>query len=233
MCATPPLPARQTVLYLRAGPEISVCSTKAFTSQLTVLSLFTLMMARLRHMSKEEGQAFLSEIESLPQKVEQILHKHEEIKALAQKYARYNSFFFLGRHYMFTTSLEAALKLKEISYINAQGYPAGEMKHGPIALVDSELAVIGMCGNKHTIEKMISNLLEIKARGGPILALAPEGTPEIHKVATDLLYLPPICDELASILYSIACQLLAYYIALERGTDIDQPRNLAKSVTVE
>ncbi len=220
-------------LFLRAGPEISVCSTKAFTGQLTVLSLFTLLMARLRHMSKEEGQAFLCEIESLPQKVEQILRKHEEIKRLAQKYARYHTFFFLGRHYMFTTSLEAALKLKEISYINAQGYPAGEMKHGPIALVDSDLAVIGMCGNMHTIEKMTSNLLEIKARGSPILALAPEGSFQIEKIATDVFYLPAICDELASIPYSIACQLLAYYIALERGTDIDQPRNLAKSVTVE
>jgi glucosamine--fructose-6-phosphate aminotransferase (isomerizing) len=221
-------------LFLRAGPEVSVCSTKAFTSQLTVLFLFALLMARLRHMSKEEGYAFLDEIQSLPLKVEQVLHKHEEIKALAKKYAHYKSFFFLGRHYMFTTSLEAALKLKEISYINAQGYPAGEMKHGPIALVDSQLAVIGMCGNKHTIEKMISNLMEMKARGAPVLAFVSEGTtPEIEKVATDVLYLPSICDELASIPYSVAGQLLAYFIALEHGTDIDQPRNLAKSVTVE
>ncbi len=220
-------------LYLRAGPEISVCSTKAFTSQLTVLSLFTLMMARLRHMSKEEGQAFLSEIQSLPEKVEQILHQSEAIKAIAKKYARFDNVFFLGRHYMFTTSLESALKLKEISYINAQGYPAGEMKHGPIALVDPNLAVIGMCGNKHTLEKLLSNLMEIKARGGPILAFAPEGALEVERVANDVLWLPPICDELASIPYSVASQLLAYYIALERGTDIDQPRNLAKSVTVE
>lgn len=220
-------------LFLRAGPEISVCSTKAFTSQLTTLSLFALLMARLRHMNKEEGQAFLAEIQSLPQKVEQVLHHHEAIKTLAKKYAHYNSFFFLGRHYMFTTSLESALKLKEISYINAQGYPAGEMKHGPIALIDPELAVVGLCGNKHTLEKMISNLMEVKARGGPVLAFAPEGTPEIDKVATDVVYLPPICDELASILYSVATQLLAYFIAFEKGTDIDHPRNLAKSVTVE
>ncbi len=220
-------------LFLRAGPEISVCSTKAFTSQLTVLSLFTLLMARLRHMSKEDGQAFLAEIQSLPEKVEQVLRQHETIKALAKKYAHFNSVFFLGRHYMYTTSLEAALKLKEISYINAQGYPAGEMKHGPIALIDADLAVIGMCGNRHTLEKMISNMMEIKARGGPVLAFVPQGTPEISKVATDILELPHICDELASILYSVASQLLAYFIALERGTDIDQPRNLAKSVTVE
>lgn len=220
-------------LFLRAGPEISVCSTKAFTSQLTVLSLFTLLMARLRHMSKEEGQAFIEEIYSLPEKVEQVLRQHETIKALAKKYAHFNTVFFLGRHYMYTTSLEAALKLKEISYINAQGYPAGEMKHGPIALVDANLAVIAMCGNHHTIEKMISNIMEIKARGGPVLAFAPLGTTQIDKVATDVLWLPSICDELASILYSVASQLLAYYIALELHRDIDQPRNLAKSVTVE
>ncbi len=220
-------------LFLRAGPEISVCSTKAFTSQLTVLSLFTLLMARLRHMSKEEGQAFLSEIQGLPDKIEQVLHQSANIQTLAKKYARYQSFFYLGRHYMFTASLEAALKLKEISYINAQGYPAGEMKHGPIALIDPNLAVIGMCGNKRTLEKMLSNLMEVKARGGPILAFAPEGTPEVDKIATDVLWLPHICDELAGIIYSVASQLLAYYIALELGTDIDQPRNLAKSVTVE
>jgi glutamine---fructose-6-phosphate transaminase (isomerizing) len=221
-------------LFLRAGPEISVCSTKAFTSQLTVLSLFALLMARLRHMSKEEGQAFLSEIQSLPLKVEQVIHKHEEIKLLAQKYAHYDNIFFLGRHYMYTTSLEAALKLKEISYINAQGYAAGEMKHGPIALVDEELAVIGMCGNERTLDKMRNNLMEVKARGGPILAIIAEGSPDIEKIATDVLYLPfSICDELASIPYSVVAQLLAYFIALERGTDIDRPRNLAKSLTVE
>lgn len=220
-------------LFLRAGPEISVCSTKAFTSQLTVLSLFTLLMARLRHMGKEEGQAFVQEIQALPEKVEQVLQQKETVRLLAKKYATFNHFIFLGRHYMFTTSLEAALKLKEISYINAQGYPGGEMKHGPIALIDPDLAVIGMCGNKHTYEKMLSNLMEVKARGGPILALAPQGSLEIDSIADDVLWLPPVCDELASILYAVACQLFAYYVALERGTDIDQPRNLAKSVTVE
>jgi glucosamine--fructose-6-phosphate aminotransferase (isomerizing) len=220
-------------LFLRAGPEVSVCSTKAFTSQLTVLSLFTLLMARLRHMSKEEGQSFLSEVQSLPTIVEIVLRQHETIRDFAKKYAHFNHFFFLGRHYMHTTSLEAALKLKEISYINAQGYPAGEMKHGPIALIDPSLAVIGMCGNKHTLEKMASNLMEVKARGAPILAFAPHGATEIEKVATDIVWIPQICDELASIPYSVASQLLAYYIAVEKGTDIDQPRNLAKSVTVE
>ncbi len=220
-------------LFLRAGPEISVCSTKAFTSQLTLLSLFTLLMARLRHMSKEEGQTFLADLQGLPAIVEQILQQKETIRQFAKKYAHFERFFFLGRHYMYATSLEAALKLKEISYINAQGYPAGEMKHGPNALIDSSLVVIGMCGNKHTLEKMISNMIEVKARSGLILALAPIGTPQIDTIADDVIWMPPICDELASIPYSVVCQLFAYYIALERGTDIDQPRNLAKSVTVE
>jgi glucosamine--fructose-6-phosphate aminotransferase (isomerizing) len=220
-------------LFLRAGPEISVCSTKAFTSQITVLALFTLLMGRLRHISKEEGQLFLEELRALPDTVQKVLDQNNTIAALAQKYAHFEHFFFLGRHYMYTTSLEAALKLKEISYINAIGYPAGEMKHGPIALIDPNLAVIGLCGNARTYEKTLSNLTEVKARGGPILAFAFEGAPEIDHVATDILYLPPICDELASIPFSVAAQLLAYYIAKERGTEIDHPRNLAKSVTVE
>lgn len=220
-------------LFLRAGPEISVCSTKAFTSQITVLALFTLLMGRLHHISKEEGQAFLAELKGLPAIVEKVLDQKETIIALAKKYASFENFFFLGRHYMFTTSLEGALKLKEISYLNASGYPAGEMKHGPIALVNSELAVIGLCGNHRTYEKTLSNLSEIRSRGGRILAFAPEGSPEIENLAHDVLYLPHICDELASIPYSVAAQLLAYYIAKEHGTEIDRPRNLAKSVTVE
>lgn len=220
-------------IFLRAGPEISVCSTKAFTSQLTVLALFTLLMARLRHMSKEEGQLFLSELQQLPDRVQEILYQKDRIQKIAEKYAAFEHFFFLGRHYMYTTSLEAALKLKEISYLNAVGYPAGEMKHGPIALVNPRLAVVGMCGNKRTYDKMLSNLMEIQARGAPILAFAPQGAEEIAQIADDVIWLPPVIDELACIPYGVASQLLAYYIAKTRGTDIDQPRNLAKSVTVE
>ena len=220
-------------LFLQAGREVSVCSTKAFTSQLTLLSLFVLYMARLRQMGLEEGRAFLTEIERLPSMITQVLHLHEPLQKLAKKYASYQQMYFLGRHYMYATSLEAALKLKEISYINAQAYPAGEMKHGPIALVDPSLAVIGLCGNMHTLEKMLSNLTEIRARSAPVLAFAPAGCTEIEEVATDVVYLPLVPDFLASIPYSVAGQLFAYYVALERGTDIDQPRNLAKSVTVE
>lgn len=222
-----------STLFLRAGPEKSVCSTKAFTSQLTVLSLFTLMMARLRHMSKEEGQAFLEEIQRLPSLVSQILSQKEAIATLAKRYAHFENFFFLGRHYMFPSSLEAALKLKEISYINAQGYPAGEMKHGPNALIDSSLVVVAMCGNEKTLDKMLSNLMEVKARLGKVIALAPQSCLEVTEIADDVFFLPKVFDELASIPYSIVCQLFAYYVAVERGTDIDQPRNLAKSVTVE
>ncbi|MBM3199236.1 MAG: SIS domain-containing protein, partial [Chlamydiae bacterium] len=220
-------------LFLQAGPEVSVCSTKAFTGQLTLLALFALHLARSRKFSQEEGRKFLQDLERLPDQVDRVLRQKEEIRALAKKYAPFQQFFFLGRHYMYATSLEAALKLKEISYINAVGYPAGEMKHGPIALVDPTLAVIGLCGNEKALEKMFSNLMEIKAREAPILALAPEGTGEIDMIAEDILWLPKTCDELSCVLYSVASQLLAYYIAVERNTEIDQPRNLAKSVTVE
>ncbi len=225
--------AADDCLFLRAGPEISVCSTKAFTSQLTVLALFTLLMARLHHMSKEEGQLFLKELQEIPAKIEKILSEKENIQKIAKTYSSFENFFFLGRHYMFATSLEAALKLKEISYLNANGYPAGEMKHGPIALANEHLAIIGMCGSKKTYEKTLSNLMEVKSRGARILVFAPENAPDIEKVADDVIYLPEVIDELSSIPYAVATQLLAYYIAKERGCEIDQPKNLAKSVTVE
>ena len=140
---------------------------------------------------------------------------------------------FIGRHYMYITGLEAALKLKETSYINAVGYPAGEMKHGPIALLDPSLAVIGLCGDSRTLEKMTSNLMEVKAREAPLLAFAPDGSEEIASIADDVIFLPKASDEIACFIYSVATQLFAYYTSVERGTEIDQPRNLAKSVTVE
>jgi glucosamine--fructose-6-phosphate aminotransferase (isomerizing) len=221
-------------LYLKAGPEISVCSTKAFTSQLALLALFTLHMARLRHMEKEQGKHFLNHLKNLPSLVESVLMQSKTIEKFAKKYGAFEHFFFLGRRYMYPTALEAALKLKEISYLNASGYPAGEMKHGPIALINSNLAVIGMCGNKQTQEKMLSNLMEIKSRGAPILAFAPFGYHQIKLVTDDVVWMPDdICDEMACIPYSVATQLFAYFIARQRDCEIDQPRNLAKSVTVE
>ncbi len=221
-------------LFLKAGPEISVCSTKAFTGQLTVLSLFTLLLANLKQtITKEQGKTLLQDLHELPSQIDRVLRDKENIQALAKKYAKFDNFFFLGRNYMYATSLEGALKLKEISYINAVGYPAGEMKHGPIALVDKNLATIGLCGHEKTLDKLLSNLMEIKARGGPVLIFTSTDSPEIRQTADDVLFIPKTSDELACIPYSIATQLLAYYIALERGTDIDKPRNLAKSVTVE
>lgn len=220
-------------IFLKAGPEFSVCSTKAFTSQLTVLSLFTLFMSRLRHMGKEEGQLFINEIKKVPTKVQQVLDNSNNIKKFSIKYSKYKNFFFLGRQYMYVTGLEAALKLKEISYLNANGYPAGELKHGPIALLDGNLPVIAFCSNTQTYDKLFSNLMEVKARGAPILAFACEDNQSIQEITDDVIYLPHSIDELAIFPSSVAGQLFAYHIAKEIGTEIDRPRNLAKSVTVE
>jgi glucosamine--fructose-6-phosphate aminotransferase (isomerizing) len=222
-----------STIFLKAGPEISVCSTKAFTSQITILTLFTLYMARLRHLSKEDGQKFLSELKKIPQKMNQILVKAEEIQLLADKYAPFDSFYFIGRRYMYTSCLEAALKLKEISYLNATAYPAGELKHGPIALLNKKLAVVALCANKQTEDKMVSNLMEVKARKSPLFVIAGENFTSVKEIANDHLLIPETTDELAIFTTSLVCQLFAYYIAKKRGTDIDQPRNLAKSVTVE
>lgn len=220
-------------LFLKAGPEIGVCSTKAFTSQLVVLSLFTLLMARMRHMSKQDGQSFLHALKKLPNQVQEVLNRASHIEKIAKAYASYDNFFFLGRHYMYPTCLEGALKLKEISYINANGYPAGEMKHGPIALINEECPTIAFCANKATFQKLLSNLMEVKARSGKIIAIAEENEKGLEGIADEIIRIPTIIDELAAIPSTVAAQLLAYYIAKERGADIDQPRNLAKSVTVE
>lgn len=220
-------------IYLKCGPEIGVCSTKAFTSQIVILALFTLMMARMRHLGKAEGQEFLKALHILPEQVQLVLDNAYFIQNLAKKYGQYDNFFFLGRRYMYPTALEGALKLKEISYINANGYPAGEMKHGPIALINEHCPSVALCTNQATFDKMSSNLMEIKARRGPIIAISEEGQNNLKGIADDIIQVPPTIDELACIPAAVATQLLAYYIARERGADIDQPRNLAKSVTVE
>ncbi len=219
--------------FLRAGPEIGVCSTKAFTSQLTVLALFSLMMARLRHMSKLEGKEFLIALEAVPEQIETVLAQAMAIQHLADKYAHLNDFFFIGRRYMYPTCLEAALKLKEISYINANGYAAGELKHGPIALLNPHCPTFALCADQVTYDKIISNVLEAKARHSPIIALAFNDDERLHTIANDLILIPKTRDEFAPILASVVCQLFAYFCAKKRGADIDQPRNLAKSVTVE
>lgn len=220
-------------IFLKAGIEIGVCSTKAFTNQVIILSLFTLLMARMRHMSKSEGQHFLQLLLQLPEQVQMILEQSSTIAEIAYRYAHYESFFYIGRRYMYPTSLEGALKLKEISYVNANGYPAGEIKHGPLALISEDCPTIALCADHMTYEKMLSNLMEIKARNGKILAIAIKKDPHLEKIADDIFYIPSSSDALAVIPVTVVMQLFAYYFAQKKGTDIDHPRNLAKSVTVE
>lgn len=218
-------------ITLRAGPEICVCSTKAFTSQLAVLSLIALKMGQ--SVDAKSRKDFLQKILNLPLLVQEVLDLKEEIAKVAREIAEKSQFLFLGRQYMYPTCLEAALKLKEISYKSATGYPAGELKHGPIALIDSESVVIALMGNKRTYDKMVSNLEEVKARGGYLVAFAPKGEKEIGQVADRVIFLPDTVDSLSPLPYAVATQLLSYEIALCLGREIDQPRNLAKSVTVE
>jgi len=222
-----------STLFLRAGPEIGVCSTKAFTSQVVVLALFTLLLARMKHMDKAEGIRFISALKALPNQIEQVLTLAPRIEEIARHYSAFNNFFYIGRGAMYPTALEGALKLKEISYINANGYPAGEMKHGPIALINEDCPTVALCANRNTYEKILSNLNEVKARNGKIIAIAETGSEGIDQIADEVISIPSTTDELAPILTTVVTQLFAYYVSLERGTDIDQPRNLAKSVTVE
>ena len=220
-------------VYNHIGPEMAVASTKAFTSQLCVLALLALFLARQRQMSLVMGQRIAKEIKRLPDLVEKILKQAPLVKKLAKKYYQSKNFLFLGRKYNYPIALEGALKLKEISYIHAEGYGAGEMKHGPLALIDKNFPTFGLAFSDSVYEKMISNLEEIKARGGPILALATEGNKEIKKITQDIIYLPKTLEMLMPILSVVPLQLFAYYCSVLKGLDVDKPRNLAKSVTVE
>ncbi|MBI5530477.1 MAG: glutamine--fructose-6-phosphate transaminase (isomerizing) [Candidatus Doudnabacteria bacterium] len=220
-------------VYNHAGPEIGVASTKAFISQLTVLSLLTLFLGRQRNMPATEGKNLAEELNLIPEKIAQILKQQKYIKKIAQQYAGYEHALYLGRKYNYPVALEGALKLKEISYIHAEGYAAGEMKHGPIALVDKNLFSVFIAPYDTVYEKIISNMQEIKARGGKIIAIATEGNKDIKKIADDVIYIPPAPEMLSPLLTTVPLQLFAYYAAAERGCPIDQPRNLAKSVTVE
>jgi glutamine---fructose-6-phosphate transaminase (isomerizing) len=220
-------------IFLKAGPEMSVCSTKAFSSQVAVLALFALHLARLKGLSENNMRQYFIDLKKISGHIQKVLEKAALLQTIAKKYAQYEDFFFMGRRYMVPTCLEAALKLKEISYVNANGYPAGEIKHGPIALINQRFPVVAFCANKQTEEKIVSNLMEVKARGAPILAIAPEGLDHIASIADDIFFVPPAIDPFAPFASVVAGQLFAYYIAKERGCDIDQPRNLAKSVTVE
>ena len=220
-------------VYIHAGPEIGVASTKAFTSQLVVLSLITLMIARQRGMSEAEGRKIGQALLDLPHKVETILQDTSEIELIAEELKDNVNVLYLGRGYNFPAALEGALKLKEISYIHAEGYPAAEMKHGPIALIDENMPVIVIASKDNTYEKIISNIQEVKARRGRIIAVVNEDDTAIESLAEHVIRVPHTVDLLSPILNVIPLQLLAYYIAVKRGCNIDQPRNLAKSVTVE
>ena len=220
-------------IYLHAGPEIGVASTKAFTSQVTVLTLLALYMARLRMLSHGQGQKVIKALEAVPKQIASILAQNERIKQIALKYAQVEDFFFLGRQHNFPVALEGALKLKEISYIHAEGYPAAEMKHGPIAMIDERTPTVFIIPSDGLYEKTYSNLQEIKARKGPIIALATEGNEEIKSKVDDVIYLPATLEVTFPLLAVVPLQLLSYHIAVARGCDVDKPRNLAKSVTVE
>ncbi|MGB4269385.1 MAG: glutamine--fructose-6-phosphate transaminase (isomerizing), partial [Spirochaetota bacterium] len=220
-------------VYIHAGPEIGVASTKAFTSQITVLILFTFYLARRKYMTADAGREFLQELINAPQYVKQILGKNDEIKKIAQLYQDHRNFLYLGRGIQFPVALEGALKLKEISYIHAEGYPAAEMKHGPIALIDENMPVVFIAVKDEVYQKVISNMQEVKARKGKIIAIATEGDEDIKKYADHVLYVPDTRKIVSPLLTVIPLQLLAYHIAVLRGCNVDQPRNLAKSVTVE
>ncbi len=220
-------------VYIHAGPEIGVASTKAFTGQVTVLSLLALYLGRMRVMSRREGEQQIEYLQKLPEQVGEILAKNDQILEIAQAYSDFSNFLFLGRGANFPVALEGALKLKEISYIHAEGYPAAEMKHGPIALIDKNMPVVVICPKDNAYAKVLGNIAEVKARKARLIALCNEGDEEVAKMADHVITIPKTLDFLYPILTVIPLQLLAYHIAVLRGCDVDQPRNLAKSVTVE
>jgi glucosamine--fructose-6-phosphate aminotransferase (isomerizing) len=220
-------------VYIHAGPEIAVASTKAFTSQITALFLFSLFIARKRDMSEDLGKKLVAELTEIPKKVEEILNNAQQIERLAEKYVNLNNFLFLGRHVSYPIAMEGALKLKEISYIHAEAYAAGEMKHGAIALVDEHMGVVFVAPHDEVYSRTISNIEEIKARKGNIIVITNKGDSQIEQLANDVIYIPKTDRMLSPLLMVIPLQLFAYYMAIKRGCDVDQPRNLAKSVTVE
>ncbi|TWT73775.1 Glutamine--fructose-6-phosphate aminotransferase [isomerizing] [Posidoniimonas polymericola] len=220
-------------VYLHAGPEIGVASTKAYTSQCTVLALLALYIGRLNHLSFEAGLRIIEELKALPDQVEKALDTNNEARRIAAKYAGCNNFLYLGRQFNFPTALEGALKLKEISYIHAEGYPAAEMKHGPIALVDENTPSVFIVPQGGVYHKVISNMEEIKARGGPLIAVVDDPSGRAAELADDVICVPSVSEFLQPIVAAVPLQLLAYHIAVHRGCDVDKPRNLAKSVTVE
>ena len=222
------------VIYTHAGPEIGVASTKAFTTQLVILFLLALRMGReLGLLSSEAGKTLIEELVKVPHLMEEFLKTSHQVEKIARKYLHARDFLYLGRGINYPIALEGALKLKEISYVHAEGYPAGEMKHGPIALIDRDMPVVVLATKNDVYEKVISNIEEVRAREGKIIALASPSDREIVKKVDDVIFIPETLPSLTPILLTPPLQLLAYYMADFKGTDVDQPRNLAKSVTVE
>jgi glucosamine--fructose-6-phosphate aminotransferase (isomerizing) len=220
-------------VYLRVGPEIGVASTKAFVGQVLVLTLLALYVGKRKHLSDEALKAYIAEIDRLPEHVARVLEQSDHIRRCVERYVGRDNWLFLGRGYNYPVALEGALKLKEISYIHAEGMPAAEMKHGPIALIDEGMPVVFVAPRGSQYEKVLNNIEEVRARGGRILAVASEGDDHIDRYADEVFRIPTIAEPLQPLLSVIPLQLLAYHAAVLRGHDVDKPRNLAKSVTVE
>lgn len=220
-------------VYNHAGPEIGVASTKAFTSQLAILSLMAVFIGREQRLSRAEGRRIIEAMGALPKQLERVLGLREKIREVARRHARFERFFFIGRKYGYPVALEGALKMKEISYLHAEGYAAGELKHGPIALIDHDTCCVAIAPRGDLQEKMISNIEEVRARGATVIAVGTEGDDALRALASDMIEVPETIEELSPILEVVPLQLLAYYVATSRGCEVDRPRNLAKSVTVE
>ena len=220
-------------IYQHSGPEIGVASTKAFTSQICIAAMLALYLGRMRDLSYDKGVRFVEALKQLPSQIKDVINQHEKIKSIAHKYINVHNFLFLGRQSLFPIALEGALKLKEVSYIHAEGYPSAEMKHGPIAMINPEFPSFFLATQKTLFQKVVSNMQEIHARKGPVIALISEGLEVPPGIADDIINIPSVHEAVQPILATVVLQLFAYYIALERGCDVDKPRNLAKSVTVE
>jgi glucosamine--fructose-6-phosphate aminotransferase (isomerizing) len=222
------------VFYTHAGPEIGVASTKAFTTQIVALYLLALKIGIARgRVGADEARSRIGDLIQLPRLVEHVIRLDEPVRAIAQKFFHATDFLFLGRGIMYPIALEGALKLKEISYIHAEGYAAGEMKHGPIALIDADMPVVVIANKSSVYDKVVSNLEQVRSRDGVVIAIASEGDEEISDKVSEVIRIPDLGEYLTSVLATVPLQLLAYHVAVLKGTDVDQPRNLAKSVTVE
>jgi glucosamine--fructose-6-phosphate aminotransferase (isomerizing) len=220
-------------VYNHAGPEIGVASTKAVISQITVMTLITLFLGRTRGLAPEEAKKIINALQALPDLARKVLTLSDEIRKVALKYKNARDFLYIGRRWSYPVALEGALKIKEISYVHAEGYSAGEMKHGPLALIDEKFPTFVILPKDSVYEKTLSNMIEIKARKGPLIALATEGDIRVKDIANDVMYIPETHEALSPILSMIVVQLFAYHFAAEKGFNVDRPRNLAKSVTVE